>query len=373
MYSMLETIDRYIRDNNIPFNEIVIDYDKLDSYFDQAITDRLRKICGDYFHMGSLVYTLKYDDNDHLCLIATANKGRNVYVIYNKNETQIVNLPGKFYACSERAIVEDAAMLKYLEEQRLFIRKAILRTNPNISVTDRVKVEHSVMEDLKHDTFSKLSNEGMNISTLVDYDSIFSLNADRINEYIKYTNDAYQAHLERIKEKNAEEEKMHGISYTEPDVVSVPRVNHVPYSPSREKVNPIMSFASRNAILEGYPYIYREYAYVDDSDDITHMAYLYLVGYNKYMLVLEPYNGVKYTQMIIFERSYEVTKEEFIKLVKYYLELSYADSLKDDKIVRTNHTTLDTFRSNLDFAINGISSKLYNAYYKKRVRNLKEQ
>lgn len=191
----------------------------------------------------------------------------------------------------------------------------------------------------------------------VDYDSIFSLNANRINEYIKYTNDAYQAHLERIKEKKL------GISYTEPEVSSIPRINHVSYSPNKEKINPIMSFSSRNAILEGYPYIYREYAYVNDSDDITHMAYLYLVGYNKYMLVLEPYNGIKYTQIVIFERNYEVTKEEFIKLVKYYLELSYVDSLKNDKIIRTNHTTLDTFKSNMDFAIYGISNRLYNGYY----------
>lgn len=139
---------------------IVIDYDLIDTYLDQAIADRLRKIGGDYFHMGSLVYTLKYDEDDHLCLIATANRGRNMYVIYNQNETQIVNLSSKFYACSERTIFEDAAMLKCLEKQRLFIRKAILRTNPNISVTDRVKIEYSVMDDLKHETFLKFSNEG---------------------------------------------------------------------------------------------------------------------------------------------------------------------------------------------------------------------
>ena len=61
MYSMLEKIDSYIKENGLPFREITFGYSYFDQYLDLAITNMVRKISGKHFNMGSLEYSLVYD------------------------------------------------------------------------------------------------------------------------------------------------------------------------------------------------------------------------------------------------------------------------------------------------------------------------
>lgn len=376
MYSMLREIDKYIKENGIPFNGVVFSYKYFDPYLDQAITNKIRNICGDHFNTGCLKYTLKYDEDGNLCLIATSDNGKSTLIIYDRKSTDRVSFPGKYYACSEKEIVEEAAMLKYLEKDRLLIRNRIYEMYPDISLTDRVKLEYKLMNDLVYSMFKDFRSKGEHILSKVHYRDLYVIDTHNIIDYLEYLNDRYQIELKEEKEKEEEHKRMDGVCYSEPLCDMVPRKNtdSVTYSVgSREKVNPIISFDDRYHTLEKYPYVYREYAYTTDRKEITYMNYLYNIGVNKYLLVMEPYNGTKYTKMAIFESEKEITRERFVELIKYYLQLSYADGLEEKTLIRSNHTTIDTYNKIIDYAIVGANNGLSNEYFMGKVRRLKEK
>lgn len=375
MYSMLQKIDEYIKENGIPFKEITFSYTYLDPYLDQVITSRIRKITGNDFNMGCLSYTLKYDNSGNLCLIANSNDDKSTFIIFDKSKTNKVDLPGSFNACGEKTIIEEAAMLKYLYDDRLLIRNRLYEMYPDISISDRVIAENRILEDLMKVVFRELKENDERILKKVHYKDLYVENTNRIIDYIEYLNDAYQNDLKFAKLKEEEHKVMYGICYSEPESDTVTRKNfdNNGYNYGhKEKKYPVISFDDRYQILESYPYLYREYAYTTDRKEITFMNYLYNIGNNKYLLVMEPYNGVRATKIAIFESNETITREKFNELIRFYLQLSYIEALEEKSLIRSNHTSLETYKKNIDYAIVGVNNGLTNVCFMGKVNRLKK-
>ena len=126
-------------------------------------------------------------------------------------------------------------------------------------------------------------------------------------------------------------------------------------------------------MLDSYPYVFKEYAYTSTNDEITYMNYLYMLDDNLYALVLEPINGTKYTKIVIFDDTHEISRDEFKDYIKYYLELTELEFLDESNVVRSGHTSLDVFKDKMDLVIIGSSNLVSNSYFKKKVKDLKEQ
>ena len=387
MYSILREINKYMEKKGIPFKGVTFSYDYLDPYLDQAIKNKLNSISEDRYNTGCQEYTLKYDENNNLCLIAKKYKGNTILVIYDSDKTKRVALPGKFHAIAEKDIIKEAAMLKYLEQDRLLIRNRLYEINPNIGLIDRVKKENELIKDLANILFKELKEERdkaidkteyKDLLTIIiektNYNNLLTKETEEIINYIDYLFKDYLYSLDYIKKQEEEHKRMDGICYREPDSESVPRKkpDKITYDyTSREKKYQIIPFAERNAVLEKYPYVFRDYAYTSDKKEISYMNYLYNIGNNKYILIMEPQNGTKYTKIAVIE-SNNITREEFINKIRYYLQLSYVEGLEERTLVRSNHTTIETFKKNMEYIILDANNGLGNEYFKKRIRGLKD-
>ena len=161
--------------------------------------------------------------------------------------------------------------------------------------------------------------------------------------------------------------------------VHAPRTYEKNGNGTRERVNSILPLDDRVKILELYDYMYVGYATSNDAEnddsknrEIAYLNYLYNLGNNKYALVMEPYSGTSYTKILIFESLEEVTKEMFTKLVKDTLELSYDEVSNRSNIIRTNHTTIETFGSLLQYVVkDSNTTTLINGYTRKKIAGLK--
>lgn len=89
---------------------------------------------------------------------------------------------------------------------------------------------------------------------------------------------------------------------------------------------------------------------------------------------MEPYSGTSYTKIMIFESMEEITKDMFTNLVKDTLELSSSEISLRGNIIRTNHTTMDTFGSLIGYVVkNSNTCTLINGYTRSKIENLKNR
>lgn len=360
MNSILNMVDNYIKENNIPFKDITISYSYLPSYLNQAILNKIREIKGNNYDFGSTEYTFSYDENDNLYLIVHDSENMVNLIIAN---TKLDLVDYKITVISEYKLIEEAIALKDLDEYRLVIRNMINNEYKTLSPIEKIKLENNIINSLAK---NKINNSSIDIST---YNEELTNSANKINNYMSYLKDYYDKDMKEYSDKEEV-----GIYFSEPDSDYLGRKNEKnKYPKEYERVNEIIPFTARYHVLEKYPYIYSDYAYSDNYKEIEYMNYLYKLNETKYLLVMEPYNGIKFTRIAVINHEGEFTKEEFNNLVRHYLELSYIETIKDNSVVRPYHTTIETYEKVLDYAINGANPSKVNPYIKKKIKGVKEQ
>lgn len=365
MYSILNEIDKYVKENGIPFKDIIISPEYLPKHINQVILDKIREIRGTRYDFATSDYRISYDKFGHLYVMVHDILGRNNLCISNHR----IDLDGEYFVSfiSEEELIKEACMLKQMDQERKAIREMIHKTYKDISMIDKVKLENNIINTLAKDRLNKLDNNGsLLISSYMD-ELVKSTNL--ITNYIAYLNEFY---MEELKQKE-DAMKMDGILYTEPDSDTIGRNSTGNlYKGAHERVNDVMPAEDRISSLEGYSYIYREFAYSKHKDQIDYMSYLYQNN-DKYILVMEPYNGIKHTKIVILNANREISKDEFKEMVRYYLELSYKETLAEKTVIRCYHTTIDKYINDLSYAITGENEQLIHPYFKGKVKTLKEQ
>ncbi|MBQ2873061.1 MAG: hypothetical protein IJE89_03570 [Bacilli bacterium] len=347
MYSFLEEINNYVLDNGIPFKNISISSSYFPDFFNRAMLRELRNAAGGKWVDYEIEnYELVFEEN-RLQLVARSKNKHTVLVIFNKNLWFSIKEPSK--KLFETNIT---TLAMYLERKEFDEIKKYIDSK---GLTGRYNLEHVNIEESLKETALKCI------------------------DYISYLNKFYMKQLED-NEKEEREKKMVSLNFNSPEVsASAPRNYEKLGGISRERVNSILPLDERVKVLESYDYMYVGYATSNDADkdenknkEIAYLNYLYSLGHNKYALVMEPYSGTSYTKIMIFENEEQITKEMFSKLVKDTLELSYDELNSRSNIIKTNHTTIDTFGNLLEYIVkNSNTTTLLNGYTKKKIENLK--
>lgn len=370
MYSMLEKIDKHIREKGIAFNSITFNYSYLSDSLNQAILNEIRNIQSQdsykgKFDFGCEYYTLTYDNNDNLCLLATCHKNKDKIAIVQ--EGTVLNIGYPLMVISEDKLIKKACAIEYIRPTIEKIKDRFDKENVSNNLLDRVKYNYYSMDTLVN---LIIDDKNLNLFEKVNYKEIMEDITKKIIDYIDYLNDIYQSEL-----KDDEKELlMEGISYIEPDADHIIRKNNgLSSSNNGERINMVISANDRMELLNSYPYLYREYAYSNNSKEINYLNYLYNLGNGKYVLIMEPYSGIKYTKIAIIDREDEITKEDFISLVRYYLQLSHLQINDDKSVIRCGHTSFETFKNVIQYSVVGVCENMTNEIFKKKIKGLKEK
>ena len=345
MYSFIEEINNYICDNGIPFKNISISSSYFPKYFNAAMLRELRFAVGKSFVDKEIDnYELVYENNI-LQLVVRSKNNHTVLVIFNKDLWFSYNGPSKKLFESNITTLAKYLENKEFEEIRSYIDSK--------GLTGRYTLEPT------------------------NFDEAMKESSKKCIEYIAYLNEMY---IEKLKEER--DNKTISLSFSSPDVgyTGVSRNNNQKYSCARERVNSILPIDDRIGVLESYDYMYVGYAFSNDFDtnnkkgrELEYVNYLYNLGNNKYALVMEPYSGTSYTKIMIFESIDEISKDMFSKLVKDTLELSSSDITNRANIIRTTHTTMNTFESLIGYVVkNSNTATLLSGYTKGKIRDLKK-
>jgi hypothetical protein len=265
----------------------------------------------------------------------------------------------------ESAIIREAYLLKQMDSERKAIKKMIDEDYKDLDMINKVKLQNNIINTLVK---NKLVKNGNYVDTF-PYEIELMDSVDKINAYIDYLNDYY---LEDLKHEE-DLRQVPDIFYVEPEQdVSGKRGHNTGSTNAMERANEVMAVSLRKDVLDAYPYIYRGNAYTTDKSHFEYMSYLYLSN-GKYILVMEPYNGVKHTKIAIIDANREITKDEFTDMVQYYLQLSYRETISEKTVVRTYHTTIDKYSHDINYAITGNDENIVPTYFKGKVKALKEQ
>ena len=208
MFSILNEVKEYIQMNGIPFNDIAISYSYFPNYFNQAILNHLRMLTGNNNEFGPSEYKLSFDKNGSMYLMVHDNTGKTNLCIANTMLNLGENI--RYTLVPEVDIIEEACVLKYLDEQRLMIRDMINTNYDQLDTLSKVKLENNIINTLVKSKFKELSKDNINILDKVDYKKDIDTSIDKITWYINYLNDYYMEDL-RLAEA---ESQMHGILYT---------------------------------------------------------------------------------------------------------------------------------------------------------------
>ena len=367
MFSFLTEIDKYIKKNNIPLKRLEFSYTYLPDYINQAILNEMRKVTK-HFEFGTPSYELIYDNNHNLCLLVKDINGENTTIFANNEIKPSFNY--RTINRSEKDLIKNACALKYFEERRQKIRKLIEEKYSDYPKLEKNKCEYRLMQELIKKHCYKNQRFYDIITNKTDYETPLMDSVEKITSYIDYLYD-----ISKIKKiELPKKEVNNGICYHEPEKELTFRKSPVyTFGPSRERINEVITTDLRFQVLESFPYLHRNYAYDNFNKEINYMAYMYHIGENKYIIIMEPYNGTKYTKIVGINDDKEMTKEKFNNYVKYYLELSKRKSLDDDKIVRISHTSLSQYEKKIRYAIIYLDSELCSNYYKEKIKKLRER
>lgn len=364
MFSILKEIHQYIVENGIPFKNIRVSYTYFSKYVNQAILELVRGASlNNEFELGPREYTIQYDNQGQIYLLAT-DRVEHVNVVICRDPSSL-DLDYPHATFSEKRVIRDACECKRLDDFRQMIREILIEED--INPRNRVELENKILNKTAISDYKRLKEEGRSILDMVDYEDSLRDTVTNLKKYIDYLNQKYQ-------EEVISKEVMYGISYREPTPDSDifkrgPR--EFGYKPTKDRKNIVMGAEERIEILERYPYVYKDYAFTANNKEIDYMVYLYNVRENEFVMIMEPYNGMKYTKVVILHKN-NISRDEFNGFVKEYLELSNNEFALRENGARTSHTTIDTYKKSMKYAILGDNINNVTSSFKKRIRSIKD-
>ncbi len=320
-YSLLERIDMYAHDCGFPFKSILVSSTYFPESFNKVILSELNEALIRYGHQREDYvsdYIFTYDGTDVLKLMVYASDAKTRLVIFPKKMPFEVTIGKKL---SEYDIIDRAKDIdnEAIEQLRFFARTK--------GLTNAINIEKIPFNKRLKDTSTKCL------------------------AFIDFWNKEYQL---KAKEEEQRESLIHYTKLESIGEVKTMRGYGIGSAKKYERVNDILSVSERETILDSYDYMYKGYSYTDSSRDITHMNYMYQIGEHCYALVIEPYAGEGITKTLLHSTKEPMTQKRFEELVRYVLSIPYAELLRRDNIIRTNHTSLETFEDTLSVILRNV-------------------
>ena len=363
MYSLLDSLDEYMKMNNISADYVEFNYEYLPEYINYAILYAVRWLDeNEEFSLGKGEYTLRRNREGNL-FIKTENDKDSKKLLISAHPERLIFREDSI-VISERKIFQYAYLLQNNKLKLLEIRNIISKIHPELNKLDRLKLEYKYFMDFLNQEIIKNQELGIDILEGIDFESVLS------NSYKKMV--ALIDEFEREdKEILSSKNKKVIIDYIpKSDEGNLKKSHKSSGLNTKERTNDIIPLVDRQNTLETYKFIYSGVAYSNEQNNISYICYLYRDERNKFMLILEPTSGAGYTKVVCIDAEW-LERNEFIELVRKYLELSLKETFTFNNIVRTCHTTLDVFRDEVSYTVTGQNGRLMSPYTKQRLKKLK--
>ncbi len=397
-YPLLENIDKYVKENGIATKDIYISIKRLPTSLMEAASKELERFGRNFTIDDTCVLT--YDDNGNLCLVLSYNNMKTNLLITNATEDLSFPNPGfKFTKVRCFNIFREAQRMewinrkvfsshkelynKYLKKYEDAIEKASNTEERNkllYEFYNKKKELRSILRDQIEFLFNSNS-----IAVNLNEESILNKELERFEnvakQYIKYINDEYieskkKQHNNDIVYFTPEEkeyiprsgESSSKLYLGEPQE----RKNVVLASDYRDEVidllNPIMTKIAIPSVKTG---VYVS-PYVDDGLDVDSMytCSLIEVGNNEYKLIIEPFNGMKYTKVAYFTTEDEMTSDLFDEIIKKYISLNEKHVSESKAIIRIGHTTRETYENEIWYSITKDKKLKCHKYFTDKVDSM---
>lgn len=375
-YPLLENIDKFVKENGISTNEVYISSKRLPLALIEAATKEISKNGARYKLDDTCIIT--YDNEGHLALVLTFNDGKTNLLITDTNENLTFPNPNfKFTRIRSANILAKAKRLdwinrkvyesfgklysKYLKKYEDSIKEAPNETEKR-KREDRLLKKRNEFRSILHDQIEcMLVDEGVS----VDYDksSAFNKELERfesvVEQYIAYINKEY---IESKKKKVNNDI----VYYTPEEGDGLPRRSGEVITPEeeQERKNIVLPSDFRDSVIEElHPIVtkvavpavetrtYGSSESITDTADRLYTCSLIRVGEDEYKLIMEPFNGTKYTRIAYIKTSAEITDEMVNTFIKRYLSMNSEHVLATPSMIRIGHTTDEAYMNSVWYAI----------------------
>lgn len=353
--SFLKKIDRYIKENGIPFKDFYFKASGFPQYFKKAVMAELNFINSIYNNVVDDTYTFSYDNNGNLVFICTSNNEKTKLVIYDSNEDISLDFPCTLL--SMRKFLEILVLEKYLRQDAFKIQSLVNRS----SVSNRgekdflsINLENVLLDEVR----KTCHKNNIDILNLADCSETLDKVTKDVIDYIDYLNKEYIKTKELDVVYYTPTESETNIVKTEPTIIDPKE--------SKERLNDIIPTSDRDDFLVGLPGLnYACAAASSKSEKPTHMCYVYQLENGESKLILEPFSGEARTKIVSFISDDLLTPETASNLIKYCLELSDVETKEAENIVRVNHTNMESFKKTILYSLTKDAQKYQCSTYTK--------
>ena len=241
-------------------------------------------------------------------------------------------------------------------------------------------IKHILKNILKDQIELLLNSDEMNID--FNYNSIFDSQLEKlenvIEQYISYINN------ETIK-RNQEQSQSDIVYFVPEETDGNVRRNGAPkevHPEEHERKNNVMATDYRDSVINGLKPIKTKIAmssvkvktydgeeFEEDIDSI-YTCSLVSLGNNEYKLIMEPFNGIRYTKIAYFVFEGEMTDEELNDIIKKYVSLNTEHILNSNNIIRIGHTSTNAFMNSVWYAVLKDNRLKCRKYFIEKVNNM---
>ena len=189
MYSLLDEIDKYIKENNIPFKKIVFHNSYLPEYINMAILREMKKVSHTLDIKLDKNYELRYDKNNQLYLLVQNDRHKEFFAITKDNKK--INEDFKSSGRTEKHIIKWGCLFKILNPEIKTLKKEINNEYMYLNKREKNNLEYELINDLLEDKYQEFVKNNKFIEDVVDYEEELIESTYAIKYYIRYLFEYY--------------------------------------------------------------------------------------------------------------------------------------------------------------------------------------
>lgn len=360
MYSILREIEEYIKERKMPFKSVKINYSYFSKYVNYVILENLRRLNSNKaYEYGPMEYTLSFDKEGHLYLLAKANDMRSNFIVSWSNK---LALDFAFEGIDEENLITQACIYESLEDFRKIIEEDINREN--YTFRGKLNVINKIMRSARSSEFFRMRANYRSVLGQYDYEDESRETVRKIKEYLDYL---YLIYKDTVNSDD-EDRMMHGVSYNEGnedrEELCIGTI---------DSVGKIIANNDKLDIIEDYPYIYHDFAFDFNTYKIKYINYLYRIGQEEYLLLCKHKDDKKDTKMVFMHSDRKLFKDDFNLIIKYYLELSDEEFDNSKGTMRVNFQDLVDYKIMLNYIVYNREEELVQDNFRGKIRKLREE
>ena len=198
MYSILDKVDKYMKENDVPFDTIVFDKKMWPYYLNEAILYIIRKYSGAYFDSGCDEYIISYDKDGKIYLLVQDRIKKTKLLI---NDIGVANVDFKYLGISEERVIAMAHLFKYLNNDINSAKNAIIAKDVSELSKNRRVCLYEAVDELVILANRELIGQGEIPTDKVNISKLLNRGTNNLLKYIDYLYQMYCIHYPENRKK----------------------------------------------------------------------------------------------------------------------------------------------------------------------------